>query len=212
VLLVYVLLLLGSAVLLSIVAVRGSGRRTGARVLNGVLAAVFFCYAIYLALFFGGGTVYFSSWVLVLPAIAVYRSIRARQAAKAVTRYEYPDIYAQPGRQWGGAAAPPASAWNDPRPQATGPSAPAAWETARPRQPEPWAVTPGSAHPWVEVKAYGHAAPSGLPGAGPAAAAPQDRSTGPGRHHAPPFGNAQPPALPQPTPREWPPAAGATSA
>jgi hypothetical protein len=240
VLLAYVLLLLGSAVLLSIAAARGSGQHTGARVLNGVLAAVFLCYAIYLALFFGGGTVYLSSWVLVLPAVAIFRSIRARRAAKSVTPYEYPDVYAQPGQQWGGAVAPPASAWNDFRPPAAGPSelawndfrpraaspsvpawndfrppavapsVPAARETATPWQPQPWSAPQDSAHPWVEVKAYGHAAPSGLPGPG-AVPAPRDRSTGPGRHHAPEFGTAQPPALPQPIPREWPPAAGTTS-
>lgn len=126
----YILVLLVSAVLLSIAAARGYGQRTGARILNGVFAAAFLGYAIYLGLFFDGGTVYFSLWAVVLPAIALFRAFRARQAARTAARSAYPDIYAQPAQQWAPAPA------------------------------QHWASTPGNVQPWTPAQPAGPPGPS----------------------------------------------------
>ena len=76
-----ILVLAASALLLALAALRGRGRQRGSRVLNGVFAALFLGYAIYLALFFKDGTV----WAFALAAVAVFRAFRAWRTTRAAT-------------------------------------------------------------------------------------------------------------------------------
>jgi hypothetical protein len=92
----YIALLFASAVLLSVLAIRGFGQSTGARVLDGVLAAAFLAYAIYLLVFFDGGDVRIFLYAFLVPVFAVVRMVRDRKAR----REAYPPApaggYAQP--------------------------------------------------------------------------------------------------------------------
>ena len=82
-----ILVLAASAVLLALAALRGTGQARGSRILNGVFAAVFLGYAIYLGLFFQDGTV----WAFALAAVALLRAFRAWQLTRRAVRE--PDLH-----------------------------------------------------------------------------------------------------------------------
>jgi hypothetical protein len=79
----YIALLLASAVLLSVLAIRGFGQSKGARVLDGVFAAAFLGYGGYLLLFFQGGEVRIFFYAFIVPIFAVVRMMKERKARRA---------------------------------------------------------------------------------------------------------------------------------
>ena len=92
----YIALLFASAVLLSVLAIRGFGQSTGARVLDGVFAAGFFAYAVYLSLFFEGDSVRIFFYAFLAPIFAVVRIGRDRKARREAAAQALTAAYAQP--------------------------------------------------------------------------------------------------------------------
>ena len=80
--LAYIALLLASAVLLAVLAIVGFGQSKLARVLDGVFAAGFLAYAVYLLFFFEGGEVRILFYAFLVPILAVVQIFRARKARR----------------------------------------------------------------------------------------------------------------------------------
>jgi high-affinity Fe2+/Pb2+ permease len=136
-LLLYIALLFVSAVLLAVLAIGGFGQSAGARAIDGIAAAAFLGYAVYLLFFFEGGKYTVFLYAFVVPVIAVVQMVKSRKAKRAQQQalaqadfnqpqggafgqpYQppHPDAFAQPGQ-------PPAA--DEPgRPAGTHPSQPA---------------------------------------------------------------------------------------
>lgn len=143
----YVVFLIISGVLLAVLAGLGLGQSRGARVVNGLFAAGFLTYGLYLLLVFDGGEVHIFFYAFIVPIIAVVRMIQARNARKA-------------------AASVPAAAWQTGYP-APG-NAPNATGYPVPGQnavgyPVPGPAAPGYAAPGYPAPGQAPVAP--LPGA-----------------------------------------------
>lgn len=93
----YIALLFASAVLLSVLAIRGFGQATLARVFDGILAVAFLVYAVYLLLFFQGGNVRIFIYAFLVPVMAVVQVVRHRKAQRAAAAAQASVGYAQPG-------------------------------------------------------------------------------------------------------------------
>ena len=81
--LAYIALLFASGVLLAVLGIGGFGQSTGARVLDGLLAAGFLGYAVYLFAFFDGGEVRIVFYAFIVPIFAVAMMIKARKERRA---------------------------------------------------------------------------------------------------------------------------------
>jgi hypothetical protein len=92
----YIALLFASAVLLSVLAIRGFGQSKGARILDGILAAAFLGYALYLLLFFEGGDVRIFLYAFLVPVFAVVRMVRDRKARREAAAQAQAAGYGQP--------------------------------------------------------------------------------------------------------------------
>ncbi|AGZ43719.1 hypothetical protein [Actinoplanes friuliensis] len=95
----YILMLLATAVLLSVLGVKGFGTSTLSRVLSFLIAAASLAYAVYLVFFFPGGRYTISFWAFVGPVYAVTRIVKHRKAVRE-QRQE------QASQLWGPAGAP----------------------------------------------------------------------------------------------------------
>lgn len=142
----YIALLFASAVLLSVLAIRGFGQSTGARVIDGIFAAGFLVYAVYLLLFFEGGTVHILFYAFLVPVLAVVKMVKGRNAGRTgggfpPAGYAPQTGYAQPGS--------PAPGYP---PQGYAEAA----QFGSPVRPGQSGLPAAGRHP-------GHAAPSGLP-------------------------------------------------
>jgi phosphate/sulfate permease len=79
----YIALLFVSAVLLTTLAIFGFGQSTGARVVDGIFAAAFLGYSVYLLLFFESGNVQIFFYAFLVPVFAVFQMLRGRRARRA---------------------------------------------------------------------------------------------------------------------------------
>jgi hypothetical protein len=87
----YIALLFASAVLLSVLAIRGFGQTTAARVIDGIAAVAFLGYGGYLLLFFGGGQVRIFFYAFIVPIFAVVKMVKERKARReAASQPVYP--------------------------------------------------------------------------------------------------------------------------
>lgn len=84
--LAYIALLLASAVLLAVLGIVGFGQSKLARVLDGVFAAGFLAYAVYLLFFFEGGEVRILFYAFLVPILAVIQIFKARKARREQAR------------------------------------------------------------------------------------------------------------------------------
>jgi hypothetical protein len=91
----YIALLFASAVLLSILAIGGFGQSKGARIIDGILAAAFLAYAVYLLVFFQGGNVRIFLYAFLVPIFAVVRMVRERKARREAAAQTAQAGYAQ---------------------------------------------------------------------------------------------------------------------
>jgi hypothetical protein len=80
--LAYIALLFASGVLLAVLGIGGFGQSKLARVLDGVAAAAFLGYSIYLLLFFEGGEVRIFFYAFIVPIFAVVQIFKARKARR----------------------------------------------------------------------------------------------------------------------------------
>ena len=80
--LAYVALLFASGVLLAVLGIAGFGQSKLARVLDGVAAAGFLGYSIYLLFFFDGGEFRIFFYAFIVPVIAVVQIVKARKARR----------------------------------------------------------------------------------------------------------------------------------
>lgn len=78
----YIALLFASAILLSVVAIRGFGQSTSTRVIDGLFAAGFLAYSIYLLLFFDGGDVRIFIYVFLAPIFAIAQIVKGSKAKR----------------------------------------------------------------------------------------------------------------------------------
>ena len=80
---VYSLLLAISGTVLIVMAAIGFGdRHPVARAINGAVGIAFVAYAFYLQFIFGGGTVFASYYVFVVPVLLVLQALRSHAEAK----------------------------------------------------------------------------------------------------------------------------------
>jgi hypothetical protein len=79
----YVVFLIISGILLAVLAGVGLGQSRGARVVNGLFAAGFLAYGLYLLLVFDGGEVHIFFYAFIVPILALVRMIQARNARKS---------------------------------------------------------------------------------------------------------------------------------
>jgi len=78
----YVAFLIISGILLAVLAGVGFGQSRGARVVNGLFAAGFLAYGLYLLFVFDGGELRIFFYAFILPIVAVVRMIKARGIRK----------------------------------------------------------------------------------------------------------------------------------
>ncbi|HKT00371.1 MAG TPA: hypothetical protein VJT31_12630 [Rugosimonospora sp.] len=97
---VYTVMLMVSGVLMIVVGAAVSGQSVLMRVFKIIVGLLFFWYGFYLEFIFTGGVYHIYFYAFVLPLLLLARTIRARQAAKAMARvsqYNAPGHPAQPG-------------------------------------------------------------------------------------------------------------------
>lgn len=80
--LAYIALLVGSGILLAVLGIGGFGQSKIARALDGVFAAAFLGYAVYLLFFFEGGEVRILFYAFLVPIFAVVQIFKARKARR----------------------------------------------------------------------------------------------------------------------------------
>lgn len=78
----YIALLFASAILLSVVAIRGFGQSTSTRVIDGLFAVGFLAYSVYLLLFFDGGNVRIFVYVFLAPILAIVQMVKGSKAKR----------------------------------------------------------------------------------------------------------------------------------
>jgi len=76
----YIALLFVSAVALAVLAIGGFGQNTLPRVFQGIGAALFLGYSLYLLLFFDGGSVRIFFYAFAVPVLAVIQVVKSRKA------------------------------------------------------------------------------------------------------------------------------------
>lgn len=94
----YIALLFISAILLAVLGLAGFGQSKGARIFDGIAAAAFLAYSIYLLLFFEGGEVRIFFYAFAVPVLAVVQMVKARKARQEEIQATHP-AYAQPVAQ-----------------------------------------------------------------------------------------------------------------
>jgi hypothetical protein len=85
----YIALLLISGILLAVLAFAGFGQAKSARIYDGIFAAGFIGYALYLLLVFDGGTFIIFYYAFIVPIVAVVRAVKARTARRAAEAAGY---------------------------------------------------------------------------------------------------------------------------
>lgn len=80
--LTYIALLFISAVLLSVVAIRGFGQSTGTRVLDGIIAVGFLGYAIYLLFFAESDEIRIFFYAILAPVFAIVQIVKGSKAKR----------------------------------------------------------------------------------------------------------------------------------
>jgi hypothetical protein len=78
----YIALLAVSGILLAVLGIGGFGQSTGARIIDGLFAAVFLGYAGYLLFVFDGGEVRIMFYAFIVPILAVVQVFKARKASR----------------------------------------------------------------------------------------------------------------------------------
>jgi hypothetical protein len=76
----YILLLVISGIALSVLAARGFGQSTGARVLDGLFSVGFLGYAFYLSFVFDGGQVRILFYAFIVPIVASVKAFKGWKA------------------------------------------------------------------------------------------------------------------------------------
>jgi hypothetical protein len=166
----YIALLIASAVLLSVLAIRGFGQTTAARVIDGIAAVAFLAYGGYLLLFFGGGEVRIFFYAFIVPIFAVVKMVKERKARRAAAPQPvYPGQFGPqipygvpvqaPTVPGAPASGVPAQA---PSPAGYGAGYPAAAPGFAPPAPGYPAAAPGFPPPGYPASAAGH--PAGTAG------------------------------------------------
>lgn len=82
----YTALLGISGLLMLGLAIAGLGAGVASRVISGLFGLGFLGYAIYLAVFFDGGTVQIFFYAFIVPIIVVVNVLKSRKAAKEATQ------------------------------------------------------------------------------------------------------------------------------
>jgi hypothetical protein len=100
----YILLLVVSGITLSVLAARGFGQSTGARVLDAVFSVGFLGYAFYLLFVFDGGQVRILFYAFVVPIAAVVKVIKDWKAQQEAAQQWAAQHWSQQGAAQQGAA------------------------------------------------------------------------------------------------------------
>jgi hypothetical protein len=82
---IYVVALLGSGLILLLMAAIGFGATAGSRILNAVIGLVMIGYGVYLGFIFAGGTYWMSIYVFIVPVLLIINIFRSRKSKSEVS-------------------------------------------------------------------------------------------------------------------------------